>query len=1833
MKYTIKRNNSTIAQVVPQGNISTKIMGEELVNMTFELSTMVKFQIGDSVNVYGVNYYLLQAPVVEKVNTRHFKYSLQFGSIIYELSKIQLLFPDAGNNLTVSEGNPIGNADLLIGHVLNNANRLQSGWTKGTVIETEAKQVDFSEDNCLSALAKIAEAFEVEYWIDADKSIHIVERKSDSGYSFQYGKNKGLKSITRNPMDGSNIVTRLYALGSEKNIGAKYRNGSKRLKMDVPYLEKNTDIYNVIEHTKKFDEVFPKRIGTVTAVDANNPLVFTDSTMDFDLNERDGNGTTILIQGIPAKVTFQTGQLAGYILEIKENGYHTATKTFTLNKNKDEKAIEVPSNLMRPKVGDQYIITDIVMPASYVTNAEAELKLKAQEYLDKNCKERLQYTVVSDPFYFKEINANIALGKTIHFTDADLGLDANLRILSISKDLQNPYKVAFEIGEDAAIISIVRAYIEKEKQQTAIIKEQKYNAQLARRSYAMAREEFDKYFDNSGYLDPIKIKPESIETGMLMVGTRSQQFSLPDVVITVGADNTSLKNTAGQLVHLTVDPKAPRTWQIAANTQYGLSTNFNYLYVKADKKGNNAALMATEVKLLLDSDPVFYYFLIGSVSSIVEGFRRAKVNAGYTSVAPGEITTGRISSADGSNWIDLLQDRIEINARVRFAPGSQAQNYVDNLFNTANQNTKDAINNLNIGGRNTYKKSTLIDTLNVDFQREHVDTPNGFYAVGRNNPDANNIRLWGVISGNGEWTVSFEMRGTQSVVVGVAVDICDIGLQHFSSTSDNSWKKYSLTVNVTNYSADVYNFVDFSQFEWAYYLIRNIKIEEGNKATAWTPAPEDIEKEITTANQNAQAAQIAANTANQEAIAAKKILADIANDNIVTSQEKPDLLQRWKGIESERTRLNAQAATYNINTDNYNNYYVALANYLTNSGVFIDMSVSTNVDGREFNNNFYNYLDVRNDLYKSITDAAKAYASGLVNNLQIGGRNLLQRAANIIMSGNDHQNSDNSVPGEITILRSGKWNCYSWLTLPPGYDKVDKQLTMSLELYVDHQINFGVGVHFAYEQSLLRKDVSYIPSGTWVKVFVTYDKVIGTNTSLIGLDGIDAPVGTKIKYRNFKLEEGSKATDWTLAPEDIQADINNAQNSANQANNSIANLGVLAWKNAVDKAMLDDTIIEGGYIKTTLINAQAIVIGGGGVTTPDLSSALNNIKIGGRNLVELSDNPYGRSPIRFGSDNGSVFQNFQNGFLMISTAQNGSGYFGISSGIITPGKEYTLSVEVFGSTPFRIGIGWTQMKEFASPQIGEPMGGDWFRGSYTFKAAYPDYWVITMINIGAANFSTAFRNFKLEEGNKATAWTPAPEDVNKNIDAVNQNAQNAQNSANNAQSSANNAQTSANNAQNSANNAQNSANSAINAANGLQNQVNGLTEDVKNKVLAASYASGKCLYRDTVFSKGTTNGISVYNNSGSASVKLFLYYGDRYGAPTNSNSIAVIQYNGDGNVTPYLGGFTFATPTRSGAIFVTRLIAKIEVGYEISFHSNPIGDGGSSQWITSNKGTGKWEEYIYLVRCGTSGAFSSTNFFAINGANKHLEWYLCYASVFDLTDAEKDIYSAVENIQTSLNDVKTKTDNFTSIQGGLIMSNIMSVGSTQMQQNAFLSGVTDNGALSIRIGVGANYANKDAAPFRVLDNGKMFASDAEITGIINANSGRIGQFNIQGSSLIASSTGQPDNSWAPWSSFAMITPEMVMFRTNGANTDSVKEAGFGITQSAGTGSDGAMGFIKHNIQNYGGTNIGLRVQAKNATENIALDILDGDIRVKGQKGYTGQWRGFWVQNGLIVSVY
>lgn len=90
------------------------------------------------------------------------------------------------------------------------------------------------------------------------------------------------------------------------------------------------------------------------------------------------------------------------------------------------------------------------------------------------------------------------------------------------------------------------------------------------------------------------------------------------------------------------------------------------------------------------------------------------------------------------------------------------------------------------------------------------------------------------------------------------MDICDLGATNFAVTTDNDWRKVSLTVNVTNYSQSTYHFVDFQDIAWAYFFIKDFKVEKGITATDWTPAPEDdiVFDPIVTTTQNDQLAKL-----------------------------------------------------------------------------------------------------------------------------------------------------------------------------------------------------------------------------------------------------------------------------------------------------------------------------------------------------------------------------------------------------------------------------------------------------------------------------------------------------------------------------------------------------------------------------------------------------------------------------------------------------------------------------------------------------------------------------------------------------------------------------------------------------------------------------------------------------------------------------------------------------------------------------------------------------------------------------------------------------------------
>lgn len=982
MNYTIKRGALNVLTVRPEGKISRKIMAEEIVDMSFKLPQFIKLQIGDRVDVYGNTYFMATEPQVQKVSSREFVYTVQFTGIKYKLAEVQLLFPDGENQLTVPDFRIMGTAETVLDLIIQNANRLQSGWTKGVVDETETKLVTFDGHNCLTAIAKVTEEFGLEFWIDGDKSIHLTERKEISGYTLEYGRAKGLRGLNRSPLLGANIFTRIYAVGADKNLPKNYRNGQTRLRMDVPYLEKNVAEYGVIEHTEKFEDVYPKRIGTVTAVDTANPLIFTDSTLDFDLNETDSNGTTILIPKVPAKVIFQTGQLAGYTLEIREHGYNSATKTFTLNKNENERALEIPNELIRPAVGDTYILEDIMMPAAYKEAAEAELKAKAQEKLDANCLQRYTYAGVADPLHFRAMNINMHLGNTVQLKDADFLTDDDIRVITIVQDLNDPHDVQFELADVATLTAITREYFEDERDQVIIQQGIKYNAEQARRSYQFAREFHDHVFDGEGYFDMENIKPLSIETKMLSLGSRLQQFGLPGIDFKL-TNNTTLTYSAGKIVHQTINPDGLREWTIPANTVSGISTAFNNIYVKCQRVGNNASIIVTTQQIKVEQDPDFFHFEVGYLSSIIDGIRKIKTTYGFAQLNPAELAIGRISSPSGGNFIDLKPDGIDINGRVTFAAGSSGynnlqdapdlsgyddvKNYVDNVLPGVIADLKNQVDGVveNWDGNG-------VPTLSNWPANQWQDSATRLQHINDTYVDKNDFRSYKFSSTGGrEEAFSWELITDTAISQALAAAAA-------ANANANGKRRVFYPTAYTPY--DLNDLWIKSDGE----LMRcQVSRQAGTLvASDWIKATKYTDD--TAAN----AAQQTANAAASSAANAMAQIDAINSDNVLSVSEKPGLLKDWNEIIAEHAGIVAQADTYVVGHVSYDSAYNSLMQYLfpPEGGMLNSMNVDSAIDPVVFRQKFKDYYDTRQLVLNAI-------ALAIPRSVSTASRNLLLKSA------------------------------------------------------------------------------------------------------------------------------------------------------------------------------------------------------------------------------------------------------------------------------------------------------------------------------------------------------------------------------------------------------------------------------------------------------------------------------------------------------------------------------------------------------------------------------------------------------------------------------------------------------------------------------------------------------------------------------------------------------------------------------------------------------------------------------------------------------------------------
>lgn len=166
-----------------------------------------------------------------------------------------------------------------------------------------------------------------------------------------------------------------------------------------------------------------------------------------------------------------------------------------------------------------------------------------------------------------------------------------------------------------------------------------------------------------------------------------------------------------------------------------------------------------------------------------------------------------------------------------------------------------------------------------------------------------------------------------------------------------------------------------------------------------------------------------------------------------------------------------------------------------------------------------------------------------------------------------------------------------------------------------------------------------------------------------------------------------------------------------------------------------------------------------------------------------------------------------------------------------------------------------------------------------------------------------------------------------------------------------------------------------------------------------NFSEAKMLRTDPTF-QSSSNGATIYDNGGQGFTVV-----SRVAAQPDSpykDSAYNLKISNTGPASPGLGGFVQLITARANAVFVQRIVAKIPVGYRIEQASNSLGTGGSSAWVTSKEGTGKFEEYILVRRCGADGTFSTSGHVYITAGaygtpEVPVEWYVAYATVFDFT--------------------------------------------------------------------------------------------------------------------------------------------------------------------------------------------------------------------------------------------
>lgn len=448
----------------------SEIQGDSVLTLSFTHYEHIDLDVDDYADFEGERYWLTEKYRPKQKSTKEWSYDIKlYGveSMIKRLLVIKTVDNEDEPVFTLTAP-PREHVSMIV-KCMNDGMGNITDWKVGQVDGTENIVIDYFGKYCDQALKEIAEKVGAEWWVEG-QTVNVC--KCEHGDPVVMGYDKGLTGIEPATADNVDFYTRLYPVGSSRNIDReKYGYTRLQLPDGRKYVEMNADKYGRVDRYEAdaFADIYPRRTGIVSSVrsevrtgEDGNPFTiyyFRDDSLPFNPNDYE-------IGGLVKRVSFQEGsELAG--LGDEEDG----TYYFEVNYDSDTREFEIitiwpydddtqlPGGKLVPKAGDKYILWNLRMPDEYYALAEEEFLTAVNKYNADHNLDLTVYKASTDHVWIEDNGVELTTGRRVRLESEEYFPEfgyRDSRITKITRKVNLPSQMDIEIGDALSRTSMQR---------------------------------------------------------------------------------------------------------------------------------------------------------------------------------------------------------------------------------------------------------------------------------------------------------------------------------------------------------------------------------------------------------------------------------------------------------------------------------------------------------------------------------------------------------------------------------------------------------------------------------------------------------------------------------------------------------------------------------------------------------------------------------------------------------------------------------------------------------------------------------------------------------------------------------------------------------------------------------------------------------------------------------------------------------------------------------------------------------------------------------------------------------------------------------------------------------------------------------------------------------------------------------------------------------------------------------------------------------------------------------------------------------------------------------